>query len=218
MRRRRTIGCATALAGVAVLAALLFWQRQPILVAIGGFLVVQDVPTKSDAIVVLSGSVPDRILEAVDLYHAGLAPRLLLTREGRLPGLDELRRRGVALPERHEQNRDIALALGVPVENIEVIERRATSTLAEARELVALLQKQGMQRVLLVTSRAHARRARVIFRTLAAGHPEILVVPSRYDPFDPHTWWRERAFLRRVVTEYGKLLTWWLFDQWRIAR
>ncbi len=191
------------------------WQRQRILVAVAGFLVAGDLPVRSDAIVVLSGSIPDRILEAVDLYHAGFASQVLLTQEGRLPGLDALRSRGVHLPERHEQNREIALALGVPAERLEILPRRATSTLAEARALVQWLRERHLQRVLLVTSRAHARRAKAIFRALAGGNPEILVVPSRYDPFDPQTWWHERAFVRRVVTEYGKLLTWWLIDQWR---
>ncbi len=191
-------------------------QRQRILVAVADFLVVHDPPVHSDAIVVLSGSVPDRILEAVDLYRAGYASRVLLTQEGRPPGLDVLRARGVDLPERHEQNRDIAVALGVPADRIEILPRRATSTLAEAQALVHLLRAQQLQRVLLVTSRAHARRARTIFRTLAKGRPEILVVPSRYDSFDPQTWWHERAFVRRLVTEYGKLTIWWLIDQWRV--
>lgn len=190
-------------------------ERHRILVAVAAFLVVQDPPAKGDAIVVLSGSIPDRILEAVDLYGAGFAPKVLLTQEGQLPGLDALRARGVDLPERHEQNRAIALALGVAEEDIEILPRRATSTLAEARALVELWRERRMRRVLLVTSRAHARRARTIFRALARGQPEVLVVPSRYDPFDVHIWWHERAFVRRVVTEYGKLLTWWLVDQWR---
>lgn len=216
MRLRRH-PIAVALAASAILGAFgLFAYRQPLLVAAGAFLVVADELRPADVIVVLSGSIPDRILEAVDLYRAGYASRLWLTREGRLPGLDALRAKGVALPERHEQNRDIAVALGVPPTAIEIIDRRATSTLAEARALIELLRHRGATRILLVTSRAHARRARIIFTTLARGAPEILVVPSRYDPFSPGTWWHERAFVRRVVTEYGKLLTWWLIDRWRL--
>ncbi|GIW43582.1 MAG: hypothetical protein KatS3mg077_0864 [Candidatus Binatia bacterium] len=203
------------LVAVVTVTALAFWQRQQVFIGLGNFLVVADEPKASDAIVVLSGSVPDRILEAVDLYHAGLAPRLLLTREGKLPGIEVLRSRGVQLPERHEQNRDIAVALGVPAQAIEIIDRRATSTLGEARALVHLLRERAMARVILVTSRAHARRARTIFRSLAQGQPEILVVPSRYDTFDPRTWWYERAFVRRVATEYAKLFVWCAFDRWR---
>jgi uncharacterized SAM-binding protein YcdF (DUF218 family) len=216
MKSTKPLRCAVVAALLVFgLGSVLFSLRHDLLKAMGAFLVVADEPQQADAIVVLSGSIPDRILEAVDLYHAGFAPRLLLTREGRMPGFDALRARGVALPERHEQNRDIAVALGVPRDAIEIVERRSTSTLAEAEALVAFLRERNLQRVLLVTSRSHARRARTIFRALAGSQPEILVVPSRYDPLTPDNWWQKRAFARRVVTEYGKLLTWWVIDRWR---
>jgi len=195
--------------------AILLWQRPWLLTEAGAFLVVADEPRAADGIVVLSGSIPDRILEAVDLYRAGYAPRLVLTREGRPPGFEALRSRGIALPERHEENRRIALELGVPPEAIEVLERRAVSTVGEARELIAYLRAHGFRSVLLVTSRTHARRARAVFRTLAAGDPQVFVIPSRYDPFEPASWWHHRALARRVVTEYGKLLVWYAVDQWR---
>ncbi len=213
MRHRRALA-AWGLA-LAALAAGLWLGRHWLLTELGKFLDAGDVPERADAIVVLSGSIPDRILEAVDLYQAGLAPRLVLTREGRPPGFEALRAKGVALPERHEENRRIAVELGVPADVIEVLERRATSTLGEARELISYLRARRYRTVLLVTSRTHGRRARSIFRSLARGQPRILVIASRYDPFEPGTWWHYRALARRVVTEYGKLLVWYAFDRWR---
>lgn len=205
------------LTGVLAAAAVsVWWQRVEVLTALGRFLVVADSLQPADAIVVLSGSIPDRVLEAVDLYRAGYAPHVVLTREGRPPGYDALLARGGSLPERHEENRRIALQLGVPAEAIEVADRRANSTLAEARALIGFLQEKGFHRILLVTSRSHARRARAIFTTLAGGRLEVLVVPSRYDPFRPEDWWHNRALARRLVTEYGKLLTWWTIDRWRV--
>ena len=188
--------------------------RRALLSAVGGFLIVQDEAHPADAIVVLSGSLPDRILEAVDLYQAHLAPRIILTREQPLPGLAALRARGATLPEHHEQNISIAEQLGVPADAIAVMPTATTSTLAETRALVAYLQEQGVHSILLVTSKAHARRARLIFRTLAGADLRIAICPSRYDPFSAEQWWQERAFVRRVVIEYGKLLNFVVIDRW----
>src|SRR5207245_31788 len=73
------------------------------LLGAGRLLVAADpLPPRADAIVILAGSVPDRTLEAADLYRAGLAPRVVVTRE-RLPrGQAALRARGVRLPESDE--------------------------------------------------------------------------------------------------------------------
>jgi uncharacterized SAM-binding protein YcdF (DUF218 family) len=205
---------------VAVIAGglLAYVGRRALLTAIGGFLIVRDQPLPADAIVVLSGSLPDRILEAVDLYHAHLAPRIILTREQPLPGLGEVRARGATLAEHHEQNSSVAQQLGVPGDAIAVMPAATSSTLAETQALIAYLQAQGIHSVLLITSKAHARRAGLIFRRVAGGALRVAVCPSRYDPFSADKWWYERAFVRRVVIEYGKLLTYVVVDRWRAGR
>jgi uncharacterized SAM-binding protein YcdF (DUF218 family) len=166
--------------------------------------------------VVLSGSVPDRILEAVDLYQAHWAPRIILTREGPPPGLQALRARGGALLEHHEQNLSIAHQLGVPASAISVMPRPTSSTVDEAAALVAHLHSLGVRSILLVTSKAHARRARMTFQKLAGDQLQITVCPSPYDQIAASDWWQHRAFVRRVVIEYGKLLNYVLVDRWRV--
>lgn len=205
------------LLGVTVLPALAYVGRRPLLQAIGGFLIVRHDPRPADAIVVLSGSLPDRIMEAVDLYQAHLAPRLILTREQALPGLEVLRARGVSLPEHHEQNVNVARQLGVPVEAITVMPKPTGSSFAEIQALVTYLRQERIQSILLVTSQAHARRASLIFRRLARGDVQFAICPSRYDPFTADRWWHQRAFVRRVAIEYGKLLTYLFFDRWRVG-
>jgi uncharacterized SAM-binding protein YcdF (DUF218 family) len=203
------------LVAISVAVASAWAARRPLLTAIGDFLVLQDTPRPADAIVVLSGSIPDRILEAVDLYHAGLAPRIVLTREVPFPGLEALRARGVTLPEHHDQNRSIAEQLGVPAAALSVVEGRpAASTIAEAEALVGHLRHQRIHSILLVTSKAHARRAAMIFRQLGGSGLQVTVCPSPYDPFAADTWWHDRAFVRRVAIEYGKLLTYLFVDRW----
>jgi uncharacterized SAM-binding protein YcdF (DUF218 family) len=210
---RRVVGWVVLV--ILAVGALAVVERAPLLRAIGGFLIVRDPPQPADAIVVLAGSLPDRILEAVDLYQAQLAPRIILTREPELPGLSVLRARGATLAEHHEQNQRIAEQLGVPAQAITVLPAATASTFAEAQALIAYLRTQGIASILVVTSNAHARRARLTFRHLAGDTVRISVCPSRYDPFKADTWWQQRAFVRRVVIEYGKLLTFLLVDRWR---
>jgi uncharacterized SAM-binding protein YcdF (DUF218 family) len=212
--RRRTVWIPLAIIVAVVLA---YGARRPLLTAIGGFLIVQDAPRPADAIVVLSGSIPDRILEAVDLYQAHLAPRIVLTREAPLPGLEALRARGITMPEHHEQNRSIAEQLGVPAAALSVMETPTSSTIVEAAALVAYLRDRQLHSILLVTSKAHARRSAMIFRHLAGDALQIAVCPSPYDPFTAETWWQSRAFVRRVVIEYGKLLNYLVIDRWRVG-
>src|SRR2546422_8107228 len=90
---RAALGVALALAAAAAVTLL----------AAGRALVVADpLPPRADAIVILAGSVPDRVLEAADLYRAGVAPRVVVTRERLRRGDAALRARGVRLPEGDE--------------------------------------------------------------------------------------------------------------------
>jgi uncharacterized SAM-binding protein YcdF (DUF218 family) len=199
-----------------VVAAGVFALREPLLWRLGAFLVVRDADAPSDAIVVLAGSLPDRILHGVDLHRAGLAPIMVLTRETEWPGLEELRARGIEIPERFELNRDIARQLGVPEEALVLIEQRANSTLTEVEALLPELRRRGIRSILLVTSKTHTRRAALIFATLSGGDIAVRVSPTPYDPFTPDGWWRRRVTTRRVLTEYGKWLTFVLVDRWRL--
>lgn len=203
---------ATFLSLVAVFGVV---NQDSILRQVGRFLVVEDPLQAADAIVVLSGSLPDRMLEAVDLYHAGWAARLVLTQEGPLPGLPALRAKGGDLPEHHDLNLSVAAQLGVPRDAIAVVRTPAWSTVTEAQAILDYLRGQGIRTVLLVTSKGHTRRARLTYRALAGPDLAILVRPSRYDPYDPERWWHRRPYVRRVVIEYLKLANYLFIDRWR---
>lgn len=205
-----------SLAGALVLCAVLYLFRHPILEAAGRFLVVDDPPTKADAIVVLSGSFPDRILEAVALYKDGFAPKLVLCREPDNPALDRLRELGVHLSRGAELNREVAERLGVPSSAIEVVDRSAKSTFGEARQVLRHAYDHGYHSILLVTSAYHTRRAAWIYRYVAGDSIRIIARPAREDSFRPNGWWDDRASTRRVLVEYEKLLVFLLVDRWRV--
>jgi uncharacterized SAM-binding protein YcdF (DUF218 family) len=200
--------------GALALAVLLYLFRQPLLGAAGRFLVVDDTPASADAIVVLSGSFPDRIMEAVALYKDGFAAKLVLCREPENPALDRLEELGVRVPRGSDLNRDVAERLGVPAAAIEVVDRAAPSTFSEARQVLRHARDRGYDSILLVTSKYHTKRAAWIYRYLAGDSTRIISRPAREDDFEPDAWWHDRASTRRVLVEYQKLLVFLLVDRW----
>jgi uncharacterized SAM-binding protein YcdF (DUF218 family) len=203
------------LAGALALPVVLYLFRQPLLGAAGHFLIVDDPPAKADAVVVLSGSFPDRIMEAVTLYKDGFAPKLVLCREPENPALDRLDEVGVHVQRGAELNREVAEHLGVPRGAIEIVERSAKSTFGEARQVLRYARDRGYASILLVTSKYHTKRAAWIYRFLAGDSVRIISRPAREDSFDPEAWWHDRSSTRRVLVEYQKLLVFLLVDRWR---
>ena len=205
---RAALGVALVLAALAAVALL----------GAGRVLVAADpLPPRADAIVILAGSVPDRALEAADLYRAGLAPRVVVTRERQPRGEAALRTRGVRLPEGDELTLTALRGLGVPADAIVVLRRRGESTDSEARTIARWACARRLRRLVVVTSRAHSRRARLILRQALGTGIALAMRPSRYDVFAPARWWRVRRDAKLVLGEYQKLANYWLTERWSIA-
>lgn len=207
-RRRRALAAAVLVAAGAVAGAVA--ARRPLGRLVGRWLVAADPLVPADAMVVLNGSVPDRILEAVALYRRRMAPRILLTRAAPLPGRHYLARYGLACPEIHEVERRLALRLGVPAAAITVLPQITHSTRDEAAIVGRYLLAHGLRSLIVVTSKAHSARARAIFRRTLGRRARVIVRPSRYDRFDPEGWWHERRTILKVAIEYGKWVAFWL--------
>ena len=100
---------------------------------------------------------------------------------------------------------------------IVVLRRRAASTESEARTIARWACRQGVRRLVVVTSRAHTRRARLILRQALGRGIELAMRPSRSDAFTAARWWRVRRDAKLVLSEYEKLANYWLTQSWRIA-
>lgn len=211
MLRRRALVAVVALLLVAALAAVL------LIPAAGRFLVVGDPPEPADAIVVLAGSYPDRILEGVELYKQGLAPRILICRDPDTTGFRRVTELGLDIPRPYDINRMVAERLGVPSSAVEVLGRAADSTYAEAEVVLGAALRRGYRSIIVVTSKYHTRRAAEIYRFLAAGQVKIIVCPARDDDFQSEHWWRDRISSRRLIIEYEKWLNFQLLDRWRLT-
>src|SRR5438093_1295107 len=176
-----------ALVAIVVLAVALAMVALPLA---GRLLVVADpLPASADAIVVLAGSIPSRVLEATDLYRAGVAPRVVVTRERLARGESALHARGVHLPESDELTISALEQLGVPRRAIVRLRRRARSTESEARTVARYACSHRLRRLVIVTSRPHGRRARLIYRRALCDAVAVAVRPSRYDLFSATRCW-----------------------------
>ena len=189
-----------------ILYMLSSYFRVPILTRLGQFLVVADVPQKSDLIVCLAGGNIERGLATADLYKQGLAPLVLLTWEVPPDGYGLLKERGLHYPENVDLLRMVLRGLGVPDAALLKGDRRIASTYDEAVLVKALVEKRGYGSIILVTSPPHSRRTWMTFkRILREADCRIFVVPTPYSGFNPTDWWKKPKYLRQVVLEYQGL-------------
>ncbi len=173
---------------------------------LGSFLAREDALQHADAILVLSGTAITRPLEGADLYLAGYAPRIVLTRETREGGVRALAARGIPFAEDVTRARGAFLQLGIPDEAIVIPERIHDSTAAEAITLRELVARHSWHRVIIVSSKYHLRRAGFAFRReLRETGLEIIMRGTRYDSLEPNQWWRRRGDARAIVAELPKL-------------
>jgi uncharacterized SAM-binding protein YcdF (DUF218 family) len=125
----------------------------------------------ADAIVVLGGAVglprpprvypdlhgaSDRVWHAARLYEAGKAP-LVIASGGTLPWRDRTYREAAAM-------RSLLVSWGVPADAI-VAEDASANTYQNAQRTAEIVRARGLDRVLLVTSAFHMRRALATFRS-----------------------------------------------------
>lgn len=180
------------------------------LTRLGSFLVVADPIEKSDGIIVLGGTMYERQLEAVDLYQAGMAPRIYLFREIADYGERELIARGVPFVRTVDVQVDAMVRLGVPRDAITILDE-AGSTADEASHVYSLVTGQHLSRVIIVTSKQHTRRARLVMRRrLRPVGTTVIVTPTRYDRSEVDHWWRQRSTLRFTLFESQRLFGYWL--------
>jgi uncharacterized SAM-binding protein YcdF (DUF218 family) len=176
-------------------------------VSVGRWLSPQDQLEKADAIFVLAGTIAERPLEAVDLYQAGYAPRILITRDTPEPAVLAATMRGAVLPQRFELNKEVLVRLGVPESALIVPERIHDNTASEAQTLREVALKMGWKKVIVVTSTYHLRRVAIACsRQLKGTNVQVVLRATRYDPAVPGRWWTRRSDIRWVVSEAPKVL------------
>lgn len=183
----------------------------------GKYLVWEDKLVPADLIVVLMGSGPDRVLEAVDLYQEGYGKHILMV-QNEQPGYKLLKSRKVYIPRDTDLAKSVGVQMGVPAEAFIILPGDAQSTQDEAKHIKKYLEAHTKcKSLIVVSSRFHTRRAAMIFqRTLNGDNDHGIIImarPSRYDTFNARAWWRSREDAEQVVYEYIKLVAFYTIDR-----
>lgn len=165
----------------------------------------------ADAIYVLGGSRVDRWMEAVNLYQAGHAPRILLSPGSKERGQLALEAQGIRVPSEVDIARDVMTTqLGIPAGAVEVLPTPVDNTAAEAEAIAGRVRAEGWHTVIIVTSRPTTRRAGYAFERVLGPGVTIVVRDAPYDTFDPVWWWMDRASFRSTFYEFPKLVAYWI--------
>ena len=171
---------------------------------------------EADAIMILMGSIADRVLQSAYLYEQDLTEQVIIVKES-MGVYRELELRGANIISNSEQVVKSLVTLAIPEDDILILPGDATSTQMEAviiREY--LCDKPGMDTLLLVSSASHLRRASMIFKAAfrKAEMPiYIISSPSKYSSFNPEKWWRRKEDIQKVLLEYVKIANFVLFER-----
>jgi len=179
--------------------------REPILRTAGWVLVASDPLGPAEIIVITVDAGGAGVLEAADLVHGGIAPRVAIFADPP-DALDrEFMRRGLPYEDAAARSARQLRSLGVTA--VEQIPRAVDGTEAEGEALPGWCDQHQFRFIVVVTSTDHARRLRrVLRRSMKGRQTTVIVRPARYSAFDPDRWWKTRAGLREGIIELQKLL------------
>lgn len=200
--KRRHIAIVT----LTVLGTILFLAHEPILLAIGDFLIVNDDLQPADVIHVIAGE-DYRTDYAIQLYQQGYGKQIFFTG-------------GWCVSHNlyHGQHgRDLALEQGVPPEAVAIDDSAVTSTYTEAVRLKEFIAKSTVpvKSVIVVSDPFHMRRARLAYKLVLGDEVHVQMAPIPFD-LTPYLryWWTDEASRRYVKNEYLKMAYYQLRYQW----
>ncbi|MCU1304107.1 MAG: hypothetical protein JWQ87_4391 [Candidatus Sulfotelmatobacter sp.] len=190
-------------------------RRLPVLIVVAAFLIgvaakagsflVVDAPRSSDVILVLAGEMNHRPERALQLLAQGFGQRIVLD----VPTTARIYQfTQIELAQKYIQDLPQAAAVSIcPIYGL--------STRDEARDVAKCLIREGAsERVLIVTSDFHTRRALSVFRREIAGR-EFAVAASRDEEQFGVRWWTHRQWAKMIIDEWMRLIWWESVDRWR---
>jgi len=169
----------------------------------GNFLVL-DAPRASDVILVLAGETNHRPERALQLLAQGFGRRIVLD----VPTNSKIYEfTQIQMAEKYVRDLPRATAVDIcPIQGL--------STRDEAKDVERCLARTGEERVLIVTSDFHTRRALSIFRREIPGH-NYAVAASRDEEQFGVRWWTHRQWAKTFIDEWLRVIWWNSVDKWR---
>jgi uncharacterized SAM-binding protein YcdF (DUF218 family) len=174
---------------------------------VGSWLVVEDPLVHADVIVVLSGRLPERAVEAARVFKAGYADQVWISPP--ISPVEDLKAMHISYLGEDFYNEKVLMAQGVPPDSIRILEHPDANTEAEVRQIQEDLRNLKFHSVIIVTSKPHTRRVRTIWRKLVGSDPRMMVHYAQDDIYDGAHWWRHTRDALDVVRETLGLLNAW---------
>lgn len=175
----------------------------------GMWLIREDPLERTQAVVVLSGGLPPRALAAAEIFRAGNAREVWLTR----PRQPAAAMRALDLPYSGEEeySRMVLIAKGVPPSHIRILDQQIDNTADELAAVLHELELQQNSTAIVVTAKSHTRRVRSLWSHIvgSSSRARILIRSAPQDSFDAGHWWRTTSDALSVVREYLGLLNAW---------
>lgn len=183
---------------VALVVALVLLHAQW-LPSLAWFLVRAEAPRQADAIFVLGGDqYGERILHAASLARQGFAPRVYVSGPS-----------GIFDHYESDLSIEFARRRGYTDVPFVALENDCKSTREEAERYLPEFRRLGFQRILVVTSNFHTRRAGRIFRAVAR-EPEVHMIAAAAREFRPDDWWLRRQDQKNLFMEWSKTFANWI--------
>jgi uncharacterized SAM-binding protein YcdF (DUF218 family) len=183
----------------------LYLLRRPVLRAAGWALVANDSVEVADVVVVPLDANGGGVLEAADVVHSGVTPRVAVFAEAPDIVAREFIRRGVPYEDKAGRSIQDLEALGV--RHTERIPKYVSGSEEEGPALAEWCDQRRLRSVVVVSSPDHSRRLRRVLGRAMKGRPtKVVVRRSRYSVFDPDHWWETHDGVRTEIEESEKLL------------
>ncbi len=202
LRRRLGAGAVLLLVVIAGVPQL----RDYVLRSAGALLVVHaPVPSRADVILLSMDAGDAGVLEAADLVHRGVAPRVALFANLPTKAEAEFARRG--LPYETEAMRSVRLLVVLGVQKAEVIPQHSSGSEQMTQIIRTWCADERIAAAVLISQPHHARRlTRLMHRVMDGSHTSVVVHDTSYSDFRADDWWQRKDTLRAGVIELQKLL------------
>jgi uncharacterized SAM-binding protein YcdF (DUF218 family) len=176
--------------------------RALLLTGLAEWWVVAEPLRKVDAIVVPGGKPELRAVEAVRLFHQGIAPRILYM-DVKRPRLVEL---GI-VPSEGEQTRRLLLSNNIPESAMIMVGSQVSNTHDESLAVRTWVSTNRVKSILIATDISHTRRARWVFqRELKGANVEVHVWAVEPQDYGVTNWWRHEDGLIAFENEVLKYI------------
>jgi uncharacterized SAM-binding protein YcdF (DUF218 family) len=193
----------------------IYFTSNQILIEVGSFLITDEKPVQSDAVVVLYTGVDyyPRLMEAAKLYKKGYAKKIIINGNRKTEELRSIERKGfVRKCSWDDEYVRILNLLGVQSKDIISISAEDVyDTVSESLYVGKIIIDMGIKKIILTTSKFHTKRASFIWNNEHKEKLSLTSVSAKADPFLENGWWKHGRQIRWVLTEYGS----WLYYYWK---